>query len=66
MCFVLINHWEQRLRAALAMVKKEPHLLCFIHPGAREKTINPSPSGTRPTEHQRRKKGNQNATKGAE
>jgi len=26
MCFVLINYWEQRLRAALAMVKKEPHI----------------------------------------
>jgi len=25
MCFVLINYWEQRLRAALAMVKKKPH-----------------------------------------
>jgi len=25
MCFVLNNYWEQRLRAALAMVKKEPH-----------------------------------------
>jgi len=29
MCFVLINYWEQRLRAALAMVKKEPHPLFF-------------------------------------
>ena len=25
MCFVLINYWEQRLLAALAMVKKKPH-----------------------------------------
>jgi len=25
MCFVLFNYWEQRLRAALGMVKKEPY-----------------------------------------
>jgi len=46
MCFVLFNYWEQRLRAVLTMVKKKPHPLYFINPGAREKTINPSPSGT--------------------
>ena len=44
MCFVLINYWEQRLRAALAMVKKKPHPLVYP-PGAREKAINPSLSG---------------------
>jgi len=66
MCFVLINYWEQRLGAALAMVKKKPHLLCFIHPGARVETINPSPSGTRPTAYQPRKFGNQTPTKVAE
>ena len=66
MCFVLFNYWEQRLCAALAMVKKKPHPLCFINSGAREKTINPSPSGTRPTAHQPRKIGNQTPTKGAE
>ena len=51
MCFVLINYWEQRLRVALAMVKKnlrEPT-------GVREKAINPSLSGLRPTAHQPRK-----------
>jgi len=42
MCFVLINYWEQRLRAVLAMVKKKRHPLSFIHPGTREKGINPS------------------------
>ena len=66
MCFVLFNYWEQRLRAALAIVKKKPHLLCFIHRSAREKTINPSPSGPRPTAHQPRKIGNQTPTKKAE
>jgi len=55
MCFVLINYWEQRLRAALAMVKKEPHPLFFLHPGTREKAINPSLSSMRPTAHQPRK-----------
>ena len=30
MCFVLINYWEKRLRAALAMVKKEPRPLFFV------------------------------------
>ena len=25
MCFVLNNYWEQKLRSALAMVKKKPH-----------------------------------------
>jgi len=35
MCFVLINYWEQRLRAALAMVKEKPHTLIFILPGTR-------------------------------
>jgi len=66
MCFVLFNYWEQRLRAALAMVKKKPDCLCFIQPGAREKTINPSRSGTRPTAHQPCKIENQSATKMAE
>jgi len=65
MCFVLINDWEQRLRAALAMVKKKPHPLVDA-PGAREKAINPSLSGMRPTAHQPRKIRNQTRTKGAE
>ena len=55
MCFVLNNYWEQRLRAALAMVKKEPHPLCFLQPGTREKATNPSLSGMRPTAHNPRK-----------
>jgi len=38
----------------------------FIHPGAREKTINSSPCGMRLTAHQPRKVGNQTSTKGAE
>jgi len=66
MCFVLINYWEQRLYAALAMVKKKPHPLSFIHPGAREKAINPSLSGMRPTAHQPRKIRHQTPTKEAE
>jgi len=66
MCFVLINYWEQRLRAALAMVKEKPHPLSVIHPGAREKAIDPSPYGMRPTAHQLRKMRNQTPTKGAE
>jgi len=37
------------------MVKKKPHPLSFIHPGTREKAINPSLSGMRPTAHQPRK-----------
>ena len=37
----------------------------FIHLGAREKAINPSPSGMRPTAHQARKIGNQVPTEGA-
>jgi len=37
MCFVLINYWEQRLRAALAMVKKEPHPLFFSNPAPGKK-----------------------------
>jgi len=54
-CFVLINYWEQRLRAALAMVKKEPYpLFSFLQPGTREKPINPSLSGMRPTADQPR------------
>jgi len=65
-CFVLINYWEQRLRAALAMVKKKAHPLSFIHPGSREKIINPSLSGPRPTAHQPCKIRNQTPTKGAE
>jgi len=63
MYFVLINYWEQRLRAGLAMVKKKPHPLCFIHPGTREKAINPSLSDTRPTTQQPRKIRNQTPTK---
>jgi len=55
MCLVLINYWEQRLRAAQAMVKKEPHPLFFLQPGTREKAINPSLSGMRPTAHHPRK-----------
>jgi len=66
MCFVLLNYWEQRQRAAVAMVKKEPHPLSFIHPGTREKTIHPSLSGLRQTAHQPRKIRNQAPTKGAE
>jgi len=65
MCFVLINYWDQRLRAALAMVKKEPHPH-FYPPGGREKAINPSLSGMRPTTHQPRKIRNQTPTKRAE
>ena len=55
MCVVLNNYWEQRQRVALAMVKKKPHPLSFIHPGAREKAINSSLSSMRPTAHQTRK-----------
>jgi len=56
MCSVLINYWEQRLRAAQAMVKKEPHpLIFFLLSGTREKAINPSLSGMRPKAHQPRK-----------
>jgi len=65
MCFVLFNYWEQRLRTVLAMVKKKPHPL-FYPPSAREKAINPSLSGTRPTAHQPRKIRIQTPTKGAE
>jgi len=65
MCFVLINYWEQRVRAALAMVKEKPHPPCFVHPGTREKAINPSLSGPRPTAHQPCKIRNQTPTKGA-
>jgi len=66
MCFVLINYWEQRLRAAVAMVKKKPHPVSFIHHGGREKPINPSLSGPRPTAHQPPKIRNQTLTKGVE
>ena len=65
-CVVLINYWEQRLHAAVAMVKQKAHPLCVIHPGARDKVINPSLSGTRPTAHQPRKIRNQTPTKDAE
>jgi len=41
LCFVLNNYWEQRLCAALAMVKKEPHPL-FVS--------NPAPGKKPPTE----------------
>jgi len=62
MCFVLFVIYVQRLRAALAMVKKtlrEPS-------GTREKAINQSLSRTRPTAHQQRKIRNQTPTKRAE
>jgi len=65
-CFVLINYWEQRLCAALAMVKKKHHPLSFIHPRAKEKRINPSLSGPRPTAHQPHGIRNQTPAKGAE
>jgi len=55
----------QRLRAVLAIVKTEPQPL--LKPtGAREKAINPSLSGMRPTVHQPHKIGNQTQTKRAE
>ena len=40
MCSVLINYWEQRLRAALAMVKKKSHPLFFstVAPGKEQST----------------------------
>jgi len=62
MCFVLFVRKVQRLRAALAMVKqnlREPT-------GAREKAVNPSLSGLRPTAHQPSKIKNQTLTRGAE
>jgi len=65
MCFVLRNYWEQRVRAALAMVKKEPHPRFFLQPGTREKAMNPSLSGMRPTAHQPRKIGNPPPTRGS-
>jgi len=37
MCFVLINYWEQRLCAALAMVKKKPHPLLLSTPAPGKK-----------------------------
>jgi len=46
------------------MVKKKPHPL--LPPSAREKAINVSLSGTRPTARQSRKIRNQTLTKGAE
>jgi len=61
MCFVLNNYWEQRLRAALAMVKKKP--VPTYPPGTREKAIHPTLSGTRPTAHQPRKIRNQHSLK---
>jgi len=64
MCFVLNNYWEQRLRAALAIVKKNP--IPTHPPSAREKAINPRLSGMRPTAHKPRKLGNQTPTQGAE
>jgi len=36
-CFVLINYWEQRLRAALAIVKKEPHPRFLSNPAPGKK-----------------------------
>jgi len=62
---IVINYWEQRLRAALAMVKKKPHPPSFVHPGTREKTINPSLFGPRPTTQQPCKIRNETPTKGA-
>jgi len=59
------NLRDQGLRAALVMIKKEPHPH-FKPTGTREKAVNPSPSGTRATAHQPRKIGNQTPTKGAE
>jgi len=46
------------------MVKKKPHPL--LPSGARERAINPSPSGTRPTARQPHKIRNQTLTDGAE
>ena len=46
--------------------KKKPPSPNYIHSGAREKAINPSPSGMRPNAHQPRKIRNQTPTKGAE
>jgi len=48
MCFVSFIVYVQRLRAALAMVKKNLR----VPTGARETAINPSLSGPRPTAHQ--------------
>jgi len=62
MCFVLFIIQVQRLRAALAMVKKnlrEPT-------GTRENAIHPSLSGPRPTAHQPHKIINPTPTRGAE
>jgi len=62
MWFVLFIIKVQRLRAALAMVKtnlRKPT-------GAREKAINPSLSGPRPTAHQPHNIRNQTPTQGAE
>jgi len=59
----IINYWEQRPRGALAMAKKKPHPLSFIHPGTREKATNPRPSGMRPTGHQPHKIRNPPPTK---
>jgi len=59
----IINYGEQRPHGALAMAKKKPHPLSFIHPGTREKATNPSPSGMRPTAHQPRKIRNPPPTK---
>jgi len=63
MCFVLINYWEQKLRAALAMVKKKPNPRFFLQPSTREKASKPRLSGTRPTAHQPRKIRNPPPTK---
>jgi len=64
MSSVLNNYWEQRLRAALAMGKKKPNPT-YPH-GVREKAINPSLCGTRPTAHQPYKIRSQTPTEGAE
>jgi len=62
----IINHWEQRLREALAMAEKKLHPLKYIHPGTWEKAINPSPYSMRPIVHQPCKTRYQTPTKGAE
>ena len=62
MCFVLFVIKVQRLRAALAMVKKN---VCEPT-GAREKAINPGLSGPRPIADQPCKIRNQTLTKVAE
>ena len=40
-CFVLIDYWEQRVGAALAMVKKKLHPLCVYPPRHQGKNHQP-------------------------